>query len=163
MTDGRSGRCAGHRRRHRGNARVSLRVAARVERTGFAAAAGSTDPYGNIWAWCVLCGQDREALMRLAKALMAAVASALILGACASPYGPEYAYSTDPLSVRLSLFVISDRLLRSAVWLLRLAPLLHGRLLWFGAADDYRRIVLSASPRRCGLAGSACRSRKCGQ
>ena len=34
--------------------------------------------------------------MRLAKSLMAAVASALILGACASPYGPEYAYSTDP-------------------------------------------------------------------
>ena len=33
--------------------------------------------------------------MRLPKALAAAMASALTLGACASPYGPEYAYSTD--------------------------------------------------------------------
>jgi hypothetical protein len=30
--------------------------------------------------------------------LPAAVASALTLGACAGPYGPEYAYSTDPYS-----------------------------------------------------------------
>ena len=30
--------------------------------------------------------------MRLPKALAAAVASGLALGACASPYGPEYAY-----------------------------------------------------------------------
>jgi hypothetical protein len=34
--------------------------------------------------------------MRLPKTLMGTVASALILGACASPYGPEYAYSPDP-------------------------------------------------------------------
>jgi hypothetical protein len=34
--------------------------------------------------------------MRLLKALAAVVASGLTLGACVSPYGPEYAYSTDP-------------------------------------------------------------------